>query len=295
MKKLPMYLLVLLMFVLLAYQSIWADVGPKPSVRVEIEGLGPEEYYYVTLLSEYDSTGPYQAYKDGWSSYEAYEDDPKLAQIGQKFVDYQDPDGFYFLQMMRMVNQAYPFFAWTYYPPRTFKVLLYSPEEDKFISDNKIYQALTFDSVFRLRLKDGQIQSIDNVYNYWQEFGFFLARLGLTLLIEFLLALMFGFRTKDQLKIIMGVNIVTQVLLNIGLSLAYIYGGGLAFYGLYVLLEILVIIIEALVYYHLFKVRGQSPKNKVLVVVYALVANIASFLGGVYLMAKIMEGLRVFG
>ena len=46
-----------------------ADIGPKPSVRIQFTGIEGETYY-GTLLSERRSTGPATA----WDGYEEYQD-----------------------------------------------------------------------------------------------------------------------------------------------------------------------------------------------------------------------------
>lgn len=54
-----------------------------------------DEEYYATLLSESKSTGPASVY-DG--SYAFYQEGDEEYEIWKRFVEYQDSDGFYFLQ-----------------------------------------------------------------------------------------------------------------------------------------------------------------------------------------------------
>lgn len=107
--------------------SAFADTGPKPSVNIEITGIKGE--YYATLLSKEKSTGPASAW-DGTEEHKNYTNlDPV---IWEKFTYYKDSDGFYFLQQAEKCygNDMY---KWGYYPPKTFKVLVYIPESDTFI------------------------------------------------------------------------------------------------------------------------------------------------------------------
>lgn len=68
--------------------SVSADMGPKPSVVVDFIGL-EDEVYYVTLLSEDTSTGPWSL---GNEYYEYMGDEAAF----EKFCEYEDVDGYYF-------------------------------------------------------------------------------------------------------------------------------------------------------------------------------------------------------
>ena len=61
------------------------------------------------------------------------------------------------------------------------------------------------------------------------------ARIVLTILIEMLVALLFGFRQKKQLLILAVVNIITQIILNVLLNVINYNSGPLAFTFFYVL------------------------------------------------------------
>ena len=67
-------------------------------------------------------------------------------EIWQAFVDYQDPDGFYFLQEIWDCSEA-GLLDWTYYPPGTFKILLYFPDSGQFWT-SPVYERYAFDSYF---------------------------------------------------------------------------------------------------------------------------------------------------
>lgn len=104
--------------------TVNADMGPKASVRIQFEHMG-DELCYGTLLSKEKSTGPASA---GWKNGECPEEymDPGIWKI---FVNYKDPDGYYFLQRSWKVSESKEL-AWTYYPPGDFKILLYYPETE---------------------------------------------------------------------------------------------------------------------------------------------------------------------
>lgn len=272
-----------------------ADMGPKPSVNVDFENLG-DELCYATLLSR-TSTGPASAWDgDDNHSYMPYGYD-----VWKAFVDYEDPDGFYYLQETWQINETKKF-AWTYYPPNEFKILLYFPETNTFASSG-IYERYAFDTYFTVNM-EGVDLSVDyneelstnkrleayKSYNYRVEIGSLAARIVITILIEMAIALIFGYREKKQLLLLAGVNSATQIILNVLLNVINYNSGQLAFVVFYVLFELIVFAGEAVVYYILLNKISVKPKPKWLAVIYALVANVASFVGGM-LIAQWLPGI----
>ena len=92
-KRLTALLILLLVFALAMPLAAFADIGPKPSVRVTFTGAGGREFY-ATLLSQASGTGPYSAEPGRSWGNDLEENEP----VRQAMAAYQDPDGFYFLQ-----------------------------------------------------------------------------------------------------------------------------------------------------------------------------------------------------
>ena len=99
--KLLAGVLCLVMTVLLfAPVTTKADMGPKPSVRILFENMG-NETCYGTLLSERESTGPSSAW-DGTEEYAQHNENENYSwaafdyETWKAFVEYEDPDGYYF-------------------------------------------------------------------------------------------------------------------------------------------------------------------------------------------------------
>ena len=224
--------------------TVSADMGPKPSVTVTVEGADGRDFY-GTLLSERDSTGPQSAYDPerhgpSYQYSEGYGDE----EIFRKFIEYEDPDGYYFLQIC-WPCEGTGTFAWTYYPPQRFKILLYFPDTGEFVSSG-ILEDYAFDSYFTAALS-GEGLSVRTSYDYRWELISLGARILLTIAAELLLALLFRFRGKALFTVVW-VNIATQVLLNAGLNLIDYYGGYMAFLFFYVLLEIAVFVLEGILF-----------------------------------------------
>lgn len=277
-----------------------ADTGPKPSVRITFENLGDEECW-GTLLSSKQSTGPSSAWdgteenaRHNENPNEQYSYQPFGYDIWKAFVDYAEKDDFYFLQEAWQIDETKEL-AWTYYPPNEFKILLYFPESGEFAISG-VYERYAFDSYFTVNM-DGVKLTVDyneelssderinayKSYNYAVEIGSLVARILITILIEMAIALMFGYREKKQLLLLIGVNGITQIILNVLLNIINYNSGELAFVIFYVLFELVVFAIEAILFYRLLNKLSIKKKPKWLAVIYALVANIVSFGAGMYI------------
>lgn len=105
----------------------------------------------------------------------------------------------------------------TYYPPRQFKILLYFPERNHFIVSDQSYERYAFDSYFTAKayssdgLTSKQTDSISVVksYHYADELLSLLVRIILTIAIEVLIAVPFGFHAKNQIRFFILVNAMT--------------------------------------------------------------------------------------
>ena len=134
MKKTARLLLCAFAVLILFPMTARADIGPKPSVVVDFNGLDTQTYY-ATLLSRQKTTGPYSALGRP-RAYQHYDKDDEDYDIFLRFAEYEDADGYYFLQFFSDCSQTRRF-SWTYYPPREFKILLYFPETDRFVVSDK--------------------------------------------------------------------------------------------------------------------------------------------------------------
>lgn len=285
-----------------------ADIGPKSSTVVIFEGLG-DELCYGTLLSEHRSTGPQSAWDgdpdtldDPDALAEAF--DPEMHWFGEldrdawaAFVRYEDSDGFYFLQEGWLVSETKEL-AWTYYPPNRFKILLYFPESGTFAVSG-ILERYAFDTYYTVKMDGKGMENVeydeenstDERYDAWlraeRSYDFkwelisFALRMVMTVAVELLIALPFGYRRARQLAIILAANCGTQVILNVLLNLVNFYSGEWAFVLAYVLLELLVFAVEAVIFsLTLHKYSGETPPSRARAVIYALTANALSFAVG---------------
>ncbi|MBQ8210067.1 MAG: hypothetical protein IJZ35_05750 [Clostridia bacterium] len=266
-------------------------MGPKPSVNIIFENLG-DELCYGTLLSKNKSTGPASVY-DGETDYAVHSGNYDWAVLDydewKAFVDYEDADGYYFLQEGWQINETKAL-SWTYYPPNSFKILLYFPESGTFVTSG-IYETYAFDSYFTVDVSDmSHILVAEKSYDYTWELISLAVRIVFTIILEIGIGILFGFRNRKHLLIISGVNITTQIILNVLLNIINYSSGSMAFTAYYILFEIIVFAIEAVIFsYSLHRVTDKQIK-KYVPAVYALIANALSFGTGL-LIAHIIPGI----
>ena len=279
-RKLSQLIIVFLCMVMLFPIGVNADTGPKPSVRIKFENMG-DELCYGTLLAKEESTGPASAW-DGKEEniYLSFVD----RDIWEAFVNYEDSDGYYFLQWAWIVNDTKEL-AWTYYPPNEFKVLLYYPETNTFVVSD-VCKRYAFDTYYTVDMDGVDIDSIKydeslsgnqrldmhKSYEFKNEVKALGCRMLITVVVEMLIGLLFKFRNKELLYILF-INVITQIILNVLLN---IYTG-FGYYFVYLSLELLAFVIEAIFYCLMFK------KKKWHCVLYSVVANVSSFVIGLYL------------
>lgn len=287
-KRAAKLLLLLCMALLLSSYPVKAsaDTGPKPSVTIDFENAG-DEICYGTLLSKAKGNGPWIVW-DGTGNADYAKDADETAwsgrapyEVWKAFVDYEDKDGFYYLQFAERIDESETL-SWSYYPPDTFKLLLYYPQTGRFaVSD--ILHRYAFHARFRVNLQNGVAEQlrVERSFSWSAELPSFLFRLALTLAVELGIALLFSIRGRKQFLCIIVVNIITQLLLN--LLLAPVIGTGLSpgivFLSVFLYLpglELLVVVLEALAYCLLLNKYAERPRRAGRYIAYAFVANAAS-------------------
>lgn len=269
-----------LTFALLPF-PVFADMGPKPSVRIAFENFG-DGPIYGTLLSKDPTTGPDSV----WDGKEEHIYNPEKIdlEIWMKFAEYQDSDGFYFLQPVWDISREGKL-AWTYYPPECFKILLYDPQTQTFLTSD-VCEQYALDSYYTVDVagaKDGILPEVRNTYQWQAETFSLVIRILLTVAVEMGLAYLIGFRGKKELLFLAAVNAATQIVLNVLLNLLNFKSGSSAFITGYIGLEFLVFAIEAALYATCLRRMSDSPRSTRFYLLYALGANALSFAAGMFL------------
>jgi hypothetical protein len=243
-----------------------ADIGPKPFVAIEISGMG-EQTYTMTLISR-EAHGPNFFYEDYLEFHESWMEYHPI-------MEYVDSEGYRWIGWHKEMHGDGEF-KWSYYPPQNFKILIMT--EDNQIYTSAVLERYAFASYFRADVTDvvqGEaeaikvIQTVEPDYHYSKEILTFLIRLVLTIAIEIGVALLFGFKGKE-LVVILLVNAVTQIILNVILNAVTYYSGQLAAVLLFILGEALVISVETVFYAFYFKTKSVKA------LLYGIIANLVS-------------------
>ena len=287
--------LTLLTFVLLApaflrteTMKASADTGPKPSVRVTFENMG-DELCYGTLLSKTPSTGPARAWDGTENGKYIYEGADEA--VWRAFTEFKDEDGFYFLQWFWRADENKAL-NWTYYPPQTFKILLYYPDRatKSGAADNSaggatrdsettaasgafcvsdVLKRYAFHSYYFVDMRNVQSETIGTIakisvtqgYDYSAESLGFFVRFIITLGVETLLALAFGLRTKRAFLTVLAANGATQILLNLLLNVQLHFNNVYGVFPLYFFAELFVFVAEAALYCFILGKRKNGGEN----------------------------------
>lgn len=259
--------IIIVMIMIFSFITVHADSGPKPSIYIDIQGLS-QQNYYVTLLSQSQSTGPYSVY-DGYSEDVPYQKDTKDYHVWEKMKDYQDSDHFYFLQYFQDCSKTNTF-EWNYFPPETFKILIYFIDTDEWIVSD-IYTKTEFHATYSITVSNDHV--IHLAYDYSSQIMSFIQRIAITLVVELLIALLFQIVKNKQWLVLLLTNIITQLLLNFML---YVFQGVFMFglIVLYFIIEGLIIFIENKIY----QTYLTAPTKVILT--YTIIANISSFIIG---------------
>lgn len=269
--------------------TAFADCGPKASVTVNVKGFesakayyGESDIYYATLLSREITTGPSFAYIEDKRSAEEVSEKHE-DKIWSAFQCYRDEDGYYYLQNHWELSGD-DTFCWGYYPPDEFKILLYFPETDRYQVSEPL-ERYAFTSYFTIDIADNtpKVSAGKGAEDFFAELIAFMIRVVITIGLELLVALWFGYRSKKAVKIILITNTVTQIALNIVLNIANFKGGLITAAIFYVLAELAVFTAEAIVYAIKLPKATEKRTGKVRAGLYALAANACSFIVGGFL------------
>ena len=290
MKKQKIFILIAVFMLISALMPVvvHADTGPKPSVHVSFENMG-SELCYATLLSETASTGPFSVWDGDEEHIEITSDITE--DIWRAFVDYKDSDGYHFLQRAVWKVSESKCLTWGYYPPKEFKILLFYPDTGSFLVSG-VCERYAFDSYFTADMSENSlgIISVHKSYNWQPEIISLVVRILITMAIELLIALLFGFRSRRELLFLAIVNAVTQIILNVMLNIINFRSGQAAFATGYIMLEIAVFAVEAVMYAVFLRKTSEKAKSVWVYIVYALVANAVSFGAGLCI-AHVIPGI----
>ncbi len=125
---------------------------------------------------------------------------------------------------------------------------------------------------------------------YLMEILSLIVRIVLTIVVELLIALFFYRRDTKAITVIVLANTVTQVVLNILLNVINYNSGHYAFIFHYVWMEIVVFVVEAIIYAKVIGQKNKATGKTYHPWAYSAVANVVSIVIGIWI-AKVIPGI----
>lgn len=271
MKKVVLFIFIGLLLIITPL--VGADFGPKKSLTITFNNYS--DSMYVTLLSDFEYYGPHMSIDENSTDeeiahYKEYHARELSDEIFMAFLNYDG--GTYHLAFdIVKIKDTYHY---GYYPPSNFKVLIYDSSNDSFMI-SEVYNLYAFSSYYTVDLNQEGVILV-NSYNYVREVVSLIVRILITLILEILVALIFKIKGKRNYTIIIITNLVTQILLNVGLNLITYFNSFFIFEFLLLLFaESIVFVIEFLIYMFTFKDTSNAKA-----ILYALAANVLSAVTG---------------
>lgn len=264
---------VLALLAVLLPVSARADMGPKPSMTIHVENP-PSETYYLDLLVPDEPSYEMFDNQDWNDLSEAQLDAEIIANLRTAARD-AGGEGTWHLAMLDgtlmpmygEIQSADNTFQYDYHGvPDEFRIVLATKDGARLSPVQKrcrLWQEFTYDYAANTVLTN----------NSWRDYAKqFLSSLLPTLLIEGLLLIPFGFWDKRNRSVFLGVNIATQLALTAVTAWCMAQGMTLYRYFIFGPLELVIWIVEAVIYRKMLKSERPSAHP----VCYALCANALS-------------------
>lgn len=267
-------LIVAVIFTQLDSQA-FADMGPKDQLTVHVVNP-PDELYYLDLLTQDART--YNNFYEGEREtlnqdmvklLYSYEDEgwkPALVEgtgvpmwgnlIGE-------PDGDEMTHTFGYVGL-----------PDTYRIIIVTESGEISVTDAYTRKALQSSITYDYLNKQSAIPPV------WLSYMLqFITTFVPTLFIEGIVLVLFGFNLKENLRVFLTLNLLTQIILTLTLGMTLIKHGPITVYFTQFTTEILILVAETYFYGRLLK--GKSTEHRY---AYGVVANSASWAVGFFLL-----------
>lgn len=273
MKKLLVIISVMVCVFCAGGVTAFADCGPKASLTINVKGMKDGREYYLTLLEAFNSRFSDEYISKQNSEWRAlYE-----ISLKDEYFLYESPVDETYYKLNRSGSRT-----WGYMPPDKFKILLYFPDDGSYIISEKL-ERYAFNSYFTVSVSGGEmtVEKNGGAGGVYVEIGGLLVRIVITVLLELGVARLFGYRGKKEYKLIIIMNVCTQIFLNIMIAVGDVNLGGLGAAAAYIFAEIVIFTVEASVYAVFLPRFTERRTREGRAVGYAFAANAVSlFIGG---------------
>lgn len=250
------YLAVMFLVILLIPKVALADMGPKATLKIIVNSAPKGTYYLDLLVSDADRSDS------------VYNPDGYNEELYRMLWDY-DEDGYQAALVHKVFVHMYGTLIEHQFinPPSSFKVIIVSEDG---IRVSELYRTKLFSEVIHIDYQTMIItphnQSVlpDWLLQFAQTFS-------VTLLIEGVILMLFGFKLKDNWKPLLLVNLISQVFLIVSMGLIMLCWGAFAYLFFFVFAEAAILVAESYAYKKFL--RREKPSGRV---AYAITANLIS-------------------
>ena len=263
--------------------TVYADMGPKPSITIHVNNAPEGQEYYIGLLHYWEGNIETEHY--------VYDDslNDKENKACQIITEYYKSDWSLFRSPRGDAAYYHSYetntYIFDYMVPDHFKVILVTLDGNVYLSDDITKRK--FNADFDYDVLTGSIKE-----NVFAGTGIYLVLVLFsfifTIVIEGLVLLLFKLFNKQNIKYFFIINIITQIILNGILIYTLYYGIGLMLLFIFPITELLIIIIESN-YYKKRLVNREGEVSSKRNILYGIVANIASVVGGYFLSSLIIS------
>jgi len=274
-KKLLSVLLILNLCLFICPFLAYADVGPKPTLEVIAQNM-PDTTCYLDLLVNDPPEGVHQ----NITEVEKY--DPQLLEKLKKYkIDGWRPAMVtgtmppLFGDIICDIKNGQCTLNFSYLGvPDKFKIIVVSSDGKTTVSN--VIERKAFNSTVRFDYETGRASERSPLWAYLFQFIF---TCSVTIVIEGVVLLLFGFNLKSNWKPFITINVITQVLLTLVVFSTMYKLGTLLAVLLYLPFEMIILVMEASLFAKYLKQHSKARR-----VFFAVTANIASFIFGIMVM-----------
>lgn len=278
MKRLAAVILMVFSIVFLLPFIAYADIGPKPSIKLIVLNP-PEDEYYLDLLIDSEKK----------NSYTNIDEDDELDEDMLNILKEYNENGW---RPALVTGTNVPLFGnltgekegdtmvhkFSYLgTPKRFKVILVEKSGKVTVSED--IERKAFESTVYYDYATNEIWESSATLSYIKQF---IMTFTATIIVEGIILILFRFSIRKNWKPFVMVNLFTQILLTLIVFSAMYFAGSMAAFLLYIPFEIVILIIES----KLFKkyLQEYSIRRRIF---YAITANVVSFMLGMWAILKV--------
>jgi len=269
-----------LLLILSSSMLVFADIGPKDELIINVVNPPAERYYLDILTTD-------QSYESNLSQDDYADLDLNMLDVLQNYKEgkwhaaYAGGTNIPMWGNIEGVKANDEFIHTFGYLglPDTCRIIIVTESGKVVVSEEFTRQSLH--SSIKYDFTNNEVVQTPVLLGYIAQFA--LTCLA-TLIIEILILIAFKFDVKKNIKIVLAVNVVTQIILTVIMGTVLMKNGSLAAYIIQVPAEIAVICIE--IYIFGKKMTGHTAKRRR---IYALVANLVSWGVGILMVAPIFQ------